>query len=191
MEKINFDPLADLYELMDKTWEKVAGEYNFKCNGCEDNCCRSLFFHHTYVERAYFLYGFNLMEKSRQKSILNRAQNYCDQTFSRDSQDESLKILCPVNEEGLCLLYEYRPMICRLHGIPHELNRPGSIPLVGPGCDAGFLNETPEIKPDIKIDIKLDRTPFYQQMAQLEMVFRQKSGKSGKIRETVAQMLIS
>ncbi|MCK7466806.1 MAG: YkgJ family cysteine cluster protein [Desulfosudis oleivorans] len=35
------------------------------------------------------------------------------------------KPMCPLNESGRCGLYAHRPMICRLHGIPHELHPPG------------------------------------------------------------------
>lgn len=177
-----FEPLTALYEHMDNTWNKIAAEYHFKCNGCEDNCCKSLFFHHTHIERAYLLHGFHKLDHDMQKTILNRAKNYCDKTFSSDSQIKSLKIYCPANENDRCLIYNYRPMICRLHGLPHELRRPGNSPVKGPGCDAGLFDEKPYIE--------FDRTPFYQQMAQIEMVFRQNLNKPRRLKETIAQILI-
>ena len=30
------------------------------------------------------------------------------------------KILCPLNRESGCCLYEYRPIRCRLHGVPEK-----------------------------------------------------------------------
>ncbi|MCK5162512.1 MAG: hypothetical protein KAQ72_02275 [Desulfobacula sp.] len=178
-----FKSLADLYNTMDKTWNKVAAGYHFKCNGCEDNCCKSLFFHHTYIEKAYLLHGFNQLDHNKKEKILGRATNYCKKTFPQNSEIKTLKIYCPVNKNGHCLLYLYRPMICRLHGLPHELSKPGCEPVKGPGCNAGLFYD--------KAYIKFDRTPFYQQMAQIEMMFRQDLNKIGKIKETVAQMLIS
>ena len=178
-----FIPIADLYNTMDKTWNKVAADYLFNCTGCEDNCCKSLFFHHTYIEKAYFLHGFNAFNQDKKEKLLIKAKNYCKRTFPQSLEIKSLKIYCPVNENGQCLLYPYRPMICRLHGLPHELTKPGFNPVMGPGCNAGMFDD--------KAYIKFDRTPFYQQMAQIEITFRQNLNKTGKIKETVAQMLVS
>ncbi len=74
-------------------------------------------------------------------------------------------------------------MICRMHGLPHELHKPGFPIIKGPGCDAGRFDE--------KDYIPFDRTPFYREMAGVEMGFRTAFGKSGKIRETIAQILVS
>lgn len=183
MTQNTFKSLVSLYELMDHTWDKVAALHHFTCNGCEDNCCRSLFFHHTHIEKAYLLHGFQELTVHKRKKILDRAKTYCQETFSHSSEIKSKKIYCPANEAGLCLLYRYRPMICRLHGLPHELNRPGSGPVRGEGCDAGRFDD--------KTYVKFDRTPFYQQMGQIEMVFRRDKNIFSKIKETVAQMLVS
>ena len=168
---------------MDKAWDVVAAGYGFKCSGCMDNCCTSFFFHHTFIEKAYLLSGLKTLTSGTQKEILSRAETYCNRTFSTGSEAASLRIMCPVNEEGRCLLYPYRPMICRLHGIPHEMKKPGGLPVKGPGCRAGGFDEKPYIA--------FDRTPFYRQMALLEMDFRKMRHLSGKIKQTVAQMLLS
>ncbi|CCK78619.1 hypothetical protein [Desulfobacula toluolica] len=183
MKKPSFNSLAALYNDMDKTWNKIAAEYHFECNGCKDNCCQSLFFHHTHIERAYLRHGFNQLSHKKKKNILGRAKNYCKKTFPQNSEIKSLKIMCPANEDGQCLLYPYRPMICRLHGLPHELSRPGFKTVISAGCSAGMF--------DAKSYIKFDRTPFYQQMAQIEIVFRRNLNKTDKIKETVAQILLT
>ncbi|MBC8440693.1 MAG: hypothetical protein H8D87_13565 [Deltaproteobacteria bacterium] len=177
-----FKALKTLYNDMDKTWDKIAAGYNFICNGCKDNCCTSLFFHHTYIEKDYLCHGFNKLDQDQKKTILTRADIYVKKTFSENLKTKALKIICPANENGQCLLYSFRPMICRLHGLPHELCKPGAEPIKGPGCDAGLFDE--------KSYIKFDRTPFYKQMAQIEMKFRQDFNKTDKIKETIAQMLI-
>ena len=74
-------------------------------------------------------------------------------------------------------------MICRLHGLPHEFYRPGLQPARADGCNAGNFSKKPYIK--------FDRTLFYKQMAQIEIEFRQDFNKSGKQKETIAQMIIS
>jgi len=177
-----FKTLKTLYNDMDKTWDKIALGYHFICNGCEDNCCTSLFFHHTYIEKAYLLHGFNGLDQEQKTTIKHRADIYIKKTFSDNLKINTLKIICPVNENGRCLLYPFRPMICRLHGLPHELCRPGAEPVKSPGCRAGLFDGKPYIK--------FDRTPFYKQMAQIEMKFRRDFNKTNKTKETIAQMLI-
>jgi hypothetical protein len=87
-----FKPLINLFDEMDKTWNKIAADYSFYCNGCEDNCCKSLFFHYTYIEKTYLLHGFNALDHSKKKMILSRAREYCNKTFSQAKEIKSLKI---------------------------------------------------------------------------------------------------
>lgn len=178
-----YEDIADLYTRMDQTFDRVARQYGFECNGCDDNCCKSLFFHHTHVEKAYLLYGFQRLDPAVKDLLLKRACDWCKKTFLERNKIETQKIMCPANENGKCLLYRYRPMICRLHGLPHELCRPGATPVRGPGCHAGEFDDTSYIP--------FDRTPFYRDMADIEMTFRFNTKASGKIKETVAQMLLS
>ncbi len=81
-------------------------------------------------------------------------------------------------------------MICRLHGLPHELKKPGTPEgdlnknrVISPGCNAGEFND--------KSYIQFDRTIFYQKMVQIEISYRQQFNNYSKINETVAQMLLS
>jgi Fe-S-cluster containining protein len=91
-----------------------------------------------------------------------------------------------LNHNGWCLVYTHRPMICRLHGIPHELYRPDGEILKSPGCDAFFDQCRQRGKNDY---IPFDRTPFYRQMAMLEKELRLETGYHEKIKLTIAQML--
>ncbi|MFA5905864.1 MAG: hypothetical protein WC836_18180 [Desulfobacula sp.] len=142
-----------------------------------------MFFHHTHIEKAYLLYGFDQLQPGEKNDILRKAEDYYRKTFSADGKIKSLKIMCPLNENGKCILYPYRPMICRLHGLPHEIKKPGFKSLKGKGCEPGLF--------DKKAYIPFDRTPFYQYMAQIETVYRENSKKYNKLKETVAQMLLS
>lgn len=177
-----FLPLSDLFSSMDRAWDQTASEYGFQCRGCEDNCCLSLFYHHTHVEKAYLLFGFNQLDREEKAAILNLAKIYCDATFS-DPDPVSKKLPCPLLFNGKCRLYTFRPMICRMHGLPHELHRPGHPALKGEGCAAGAFDSRPYIP--------FDRTPFYREMAQVEMAFREARGFAGRIKESVAQILLS
>ncbi len=184
-----FKQLKALYADMDNTWNTIADKYDFKCNGCEDNCCKSLFFHHTQIEKDYLRYGFSKLNDVEQDQIKNLSKIFYEQTFGKNGQKNKIvsqKIFCPINEDEKCLLYKYRPMICRLHGLPHEFRKPGTAPInspiISPGCDAG--------KFDKKSYLQFDRTIFYQKMVQIEISYRQQFNKYSKIKETVAQMLL-
>jgi len=95
-----------------------------------------------------------------------------------------VRLMCPLNFDAVCILYPYRPMICRLHGIPHELHKPGQNPVYGPGC------ETFDCRCGDKGYFKFDRTPFYRDMAALEQEARKTLGLAEKIRMTVAEMIV-
>jgi len=177
-----FHLLSDIYTTMDKRWDAAAARYGFRCEGCEDNCCTSLFFHHSFIEKAFLLHGFEQLAPNIKEKAIARAGTYYTKTFTHGNTPTSQKMICPINQEGKCLIYTHRPMICRLHGLPHELHKPGSAPFKGPGCHAGFFEEHPYFP--------FDRTPFYKEMAAIEIQFRKETGKIGKIKETVAQMLL-
>ena len=174
-----FEEIKSAYAAMDAAYDAVADQYGFHCQGCEDNCCTSLFFHHTYVEQAYLLSGVTALPQADQDAARKRAQEYVKQTFDGREIPESQKLLCPLNQDGRCMVYAQRPMICRLHGLPHELNRPGAGKLQSPGCDAGGFQTY----------IPFDRTPLYQHMARAEMAYRQTHQLRGKIKKTIAEML--
>jgi len=91
--------------------------------------------------------------------------------------------MCPLNRDGLCVLYAYRPMICRLHGLPHELKKSDQTVLYGSGCP------TFDRKCGDKTYLRFDRTSFYVEVAQIEQEFRLHLGTSQKIRMTVAEMI--
>ncbi|MCP4114470.1 MAG: hypothetical protein GY737_03550 [Desulfobacteraceae bacterium] len=179
-----FKQLSTLYARMDTVWTAAADHYGFHCRGCVDNCCETEFHHHTHIEKQYLLSGLDTLDKETAAEIQTRAATVCEQRAEAGKTNAPAKIMCPLNTDGLCRLYDFRPMICRLHGIPHELHRPGAFPMKGPGCEAGepFFSAT-----DYQT---FDRTPFYSSMARLEMEYRTAVAPPGRIRETIAEMLI-
>ena len=179
----SFIRLITLYDKMDAAWNDTAAKYGFTCNGCQDNCCTTLFFHHTHVEKAYLRYGFKTLGAAQRKEIKKKAKQYL-QTMAQAKKDTNpLDIMCPANKNGRCTLYSYRPMICRLHGIPHQLKKPGKLMVESPGCHAG--------KPLFDAgDHPFDRTPFYREMSLTEMQFCKTHGKTTRIKQTIAHMLV-
>ncbi len=180
-----FKRLSTLYAHMDTAWTAAADHYGFHCQGCVDNCCETEFYHHTHMEKHYLLAGLKTLDPGTAEKIQTRAAMVCKQRTHAKKTGETVRVMCPLNSQGLCQLYDFRPMICRLHGIPHELQRPGSPAIQGPGCETGDpLFSAASYH-------KFDRTPFYADMASIEMEYRTAIKNPGKIRETIAEMLMN
>ncbi len=180
-----FTKLKNIYDLMDQKYNEVAEHYEFQCKGCEDNCCLSRFYHHTYIEYYFIHEGFNKLDTDKQNQIKNRAVLVDQKTVESEVKGEPLNEMCPLNFDGLCILYKYRPMICRLHGLSHELRKPGFEPVKNSGC--GLFMEVSNGKEYYQFD----RTPFYIKMAELENEFKKNLGLTEKIKKTIAGMIIT
>lgn len=174
--------LKDLFGRMDQAYEALALQTGFHCRGCEDNCCRSLFYHHTVAEYLFLRQGLGRLSAARRTEICERAQRSSGRGTSAEVSEAGG--MCPLNEEGLCVLYAQRPMICRLHGIPHQLRRPDGTLQTGPGCSA-FYNGNGRTD-----SLRFDRTPWYLALARLEGELRRATGFQGRIRLTIADMML-
>ena len=172
------EKLKTIYDSMDRAYEEAAAFYGFACRGCEDNCCTTYFFHYTVAEYLYLLQGFWALEERTKKGIGERAMNMCDPS-KRDNY------LCPLNLCGRCLLYPYRTMICRLHGLPFEVVRPNGQKDEGPGCPKFENERTPAALPYRRIE----RTPFYTDLANLEREIRAEVPALWRFKKTIAEMI--
>jgi Fe-S-cluster containining protein len=177
------DRLADVFRKMDGRYEGAAAEYGFVCSGCEDSCCRTRFYHHTLIEYHYLKIGLDSLSSSDRAIVQSRALETI--AYGEHHSEIAPAAMCPLNEDGRCRLYAYRPMICRLHGLPHELNHPVKGRVQSPGCHE-FVIQCCQ-----KAYIPFDRTPLYREMAVLEKSFRQETGIGigTKMKMTVADIL--
>jgi Fe-S-cluster containining protein len=166
--------LSHIYAEMDQAYQQTADFYGFECQGCNDNCCRSLFYHHTLIECLYLVKGLLGLPLDRQKDVMNKAALL---------MDSSQREMCPLNADGKCLVYAFRPMICRLHGLPHEITLANRSPTQHPGC--GEFNRLCSSQPRHL----LDRTPHYLALARLEQDTRRQFAYSQRIKMTIAQIL--
>ncbi len=96
----------DLIERVDELCRRVTRDYgaHIVCDrGC-DGCCRcfSLF----PVEAAALSAALRELPRTRVEHIRKRAR--------AAAHDDA----CPLLEDGACLLYTTRPIICRTHGLP-------------------------------------------------------------------------
>jgi len=188
-----------LCEFMDQKYNDAAFKHHFKCEGCPDNCCMTHFYHHTFLEYFYLIDAYKSLPDQTKQTLFEKAKKSGHQAApvhknephknephknKTDKNKKSPRLMCPVNIDGRCVLYENRPMICRLHGIPYEIKR-GPQSMKSPGCD-DFDTQTANDK-----KIFFDRTPIYIQMARLENSLKEALGISKKRKLTVAEMIVA
>jgi hypothetical protein len=180
------EQVAGLYRDMEEAYDLTAKDLDFSCRGCQDNCCDSYFLHHTYTEWAYLWLGLKTLASSQLRTIHAKATGYVVDSEAAFARGGRPIVMCPLNEDGLCTLYSYRMMLCRLHGVPATLTRPDGQKLLFPGCfrcQEHALHESP-IPP-------LDRTRFLQRLVALEVgLLGSRRMTAPKVKLTIAQMIV-
>lgn len=189
LSEILLRELEEIYSKLQLEYGRVAEELEFSCGGCPDNCCDSYFLHYTYAEWAYLWLGVNQLPQEKQEQLVDRARRYieeCEQSLSRDSRPQ---VMCPLNEEGLCVLYKHRLLVCRTHGVPATMTRPDGKTLRFPGCFR--CQDIVEAGANGKVVPHVERTPLLQQLARLENnLLENRRHLLPKIRMTIAEMLV-
>lgn len=177
-----FRRLEALYARMQQAYDSTVGHTGFSCQGCDNNCCTSYFQHHTYVEWSFLFKGLDALPADKREQYMLRARDYVRQAQETLARGERPSAMCPLNDDGLCGLYRHRLMICRLHGVPHQLaGRMGQVNDF-PGCFR-FPKDN-ETTP-------LDRTPLYRDLAKLEMDFLgARLAQLPKVNLTLAEMMV-
>ncbi len=182
--------LKDLYQRMDEAYAKPAAILKLSCADCADSCCETVFRHHTYVEWAGLWAGLSALPEPRRAEIREAAEDWVRRHQNPMLPGVRPRVPCPLSvtsPAGLrCGLYAERPMVCRLHGVPNVLLRPGGGTSAFPGCDrAQALGKTCE-------PALLDRTPLLTELARLEMdlVGRERMGKMPRVDLTIAEMVL-
>jgi len=149
MIDFNFTPFFKRYEaisaMADQVFEKVKEKHpdEVKCQtGCAD-CCHALF-DLTLIEALYINHHFNQKFSGPERDRLLEKANRADRRIYKikrkayqkvaagEDEADVLEALaeererCPMlNEKELCDVYEYRPITCRLYGIPTAINGKG------------------------------------------------------------------
>ncbi|MFA6498367.1 MAG: hypothetical protein WC256_11740 [Desulfurivibrionaceae bacterium] len=178
--------IADLYSRMEKAYDIVARQLDFTCQGCPDNCCDSYFQHHTYVEWGYLWVGLMELEPTRRKAMETRAAEYAAACEAALAKDERPQVMCPLNEEGRCGIYQHRLMICRMHGVPSRLTFPNGKMQKFPGC---FRCQ--EIVGGRQTVPTVERAPLFRELAGLEQtLLGNQQGQLPKVKKTIAEMIL-
>ena len=189
-----FSRLDALYRRMEAAYSLCASEAGLTCDGCAENCCTSFFQHHTYVEWAFLWRGLQSLPEARLQAIRLRADEYVAQARERLAAGALPTAMCPLNHEGLCSLYSHRLMICRLHGTRNTFTLPDGRQQIFPGCGrfAGLpCSVASPIEGEASNCPSLDRTPFYKELAALEMEFLRKAWqRMPRVDITIAEMIV-
>ncbi|UCG78834.1 MAG: YkgJ family cysteine cluster protein [Nitrospirota bacterium] len=176
--------LAKIYGEIGQEYDKAAGKYGgFSCEGCTDNCCTTVFHHHTLIENLYLIEGFEGLDVKKKEEAVIRAKKYVEELSDHPFDMTELSIMCPLNVEGKCEAYEYRPLICRIHGMPGILHSPKGTKEFD-GCPV-FMEQHGN-----SISHRIDRTSFYTDIAFIERDLREEMVFTEKHRKTIAEMIV-
>ncbi|MFP4167615.1 MAG: YkgJ family cysteine cluster protein [Desulfonatronovibrionaceae bacterium] len=137
----HFEKYENLLQQINSVFERMQKEYpqEVTCGlGCTD-CCYALFDLHL-VEALYLNHKFKTLDKNEQDRILVEADKADRKAFklkrklakesSHGRDDEELlrrfsreRLRCPLlREDDTCALYQFRPITCRVYGLPLDIN---------------------------------------------------------------------
>jgi Fe-S-cluster containining protein len=203
---IDFEPYFKEYEtllaLADQTFEKVRQAFPelVRCTvECAD-CCYALF-DLPLIEALYINYHFNRTFKGRQKEDFRETLNRIDRQVHKlkrkatkdleagKSEEEILtalaeaRIRCPLlNAQNQCDLYNFRPITCRLYGIPTQIG--------GKGRTCGLSGfKAGEQYPTVNIDILQKK--LLQLSERLAKAINSKYGKLGEMLVPLSMALLT
>ncbi len=177
--------LSEIFKEIDKEYENTQKLYNnFSCSECNENCCTTVFYHYTLLENFYLLEGLRMIEPEKMITIRERAESYYNELVKNQFEFTSLKIMCPLNFDNLCCIYEYRPLICRIHGLPGILHTPHRGKHQWQGCKR-FKELYGE-----EIYLYINRTPYYTKIATLEGQLKKELVFQHKYKKTITEMIL-
>ncbi|MFV0435843.1 MAG: hypothetical protein ACK5PS_00410 [Desulfopila sp.] len=183
--------VARIYQRLEEEYNKVAAALGFGCEGCPDNCCDSYFLHHTYSEWAYLRLGLGRLPAAKRSQVLARAEDYRQQCLLAQARDERPRVMCPLNEDGLCILYAERLLVCRTHGVPARMRRPDGRMVEFPGCFRCQEVVAEREKTGLKTP-RTDRTALLTELAQVENeLLDSERQRYPRVRLTIAEMLLA
>ncbi len=130
-----FNEYEGLIQEIEDAWQKVEkeGKEVVRCGRDTDQCCRH-YFDLWLIECVYLMnkININLKLKERHEIIERAVTTTCrlkeglgawrgtliDQ--ARENVYRSEDLCCPLDVDGKCLAYDFRPVRCRLYGLPDD-----------------------------------------------------------------------
>lgn len=129
-----FEPYDNLVTRADQAFQRMESEFS-ECIKCElhcSDCCHAVFGLFL-VEAVFLKRDFDQLDEDEKKTALKRGDEADKEleklekmlkTFEDDPQMSAYsmakaRIRCPLlNDSNECILYSYRPITCRVYGIP-------------------------------------------------------------------------
>ena len=129
-----FEPYDNLVSKADQAFERMAGEFE-GCIKCESHCadCCHAVFGLFMIEAVFLKHDFDQLAKEERDAALHRGSE-ADKEFEKLERSLEIfkddpqmrgyslakaRIRCPLlNDDNECILYPYRPITCRVYGIP-------------------------------------------------------------------------
>lgn len=152
----------ELLEEVDGWFARSAALFpdHIQCSAGCSHCCRGLF-DITLLDALLVQVGFQQLSKSVRTTVLDRVPSavasisrvwpdfsspwllnvYPEEQYDAAMPDEDETPCVLLDEDGCCLIYAYRPMTCRLNGIPH-LDISGEV-LFDEWCSLNFIEADP------------------------------------------------
>lgn len=146
--------------------------------GCSD-CCHQLF-QITEIEAAHVSEGVSELPRARRRKLEERARRYTRerrQLIAATGEPEAwgslpppgARLACPALEDGICAIYEHRPLICRRFGMPlFNPDKPGRLF----ACELNFRDGEAIDDPDL-VQIQ---TAIHRDWKQLQADYNQSGG---------------
>lgn len=140
-----FNKYKELSKMADSVFEQISKKYP-ECIKCKEKCsdCCNALFDLSLIEALYINYHFNIIFKGKEKDRLIEKANSADREIHKikklaykdleagKDENEILaqiaekRVRCPfLNKNDMCVLYDYRPITCRLYGIPTSIGGVG------------------------------------------------------------------
>lgn len=160
--------------------------------GCSD-CCHQLF-QITEIEAAEVSRGVALLDEQTAARLRTRAAAYIEARralVSATGEPEAwgslpptgARLACPALENGICAIYEHRPLMCRKFGIPlWNPDRPGRVY----ACELNFRAGDEIVDPDL-IQIQ---TAIHDKWKQTQAAYNQAGGFRDSEPITVARAMV-
>ena len=197
-----FDKYENLVKQVDDAFRKVENEFSneVNCNnGCYE-CCYAIF-DLTFVEALYLKTKFNDLYTGKVKHEIITEANTTDRKIyklkkkiAQESKSEQVnieiigklsreKVKCPLlSKENKCMMYDNRPIACRISGIPSSSN--GFAHICGlSGFDKG------EKYPTLNMDVVYKQ--LYKISTDLVKEVNSKHNKMGDILTPVSMALLT
>jgi len=203
---LNFEKFFKKYEaiveMADNAFEKVRASHSecIKCKTHCSDCCHALF-DLTLIEALYLNQKAKERFDGNKKVRLEEKAGIADRAVFKlkkkaykefeggKSEDEILKdmaekrLRCPLlNEEDMCDLYEFRPITCRLYGIPLSIGGKGHT------CGVSGFQEG-EKYPTVNMDIIQNK--LYEISEELVKSIKSKHAKMSEILVPVSMAILN